>query len=909
MANIDSVEYLNNDTLIVSNPGTGKTTAIAQRVVDLLKAGAKEEEILCITFTEKAADEMRNKVASAISDTPELSEKRPAKIGIYTFHGYANSYLEEVGMNRELLGNNALRYSIYKSFRESNAFNYSDDYVISDIVPKSENAIRYLKSFGILPDSIDLEAANKELEQIYVQEGIENVSLEETKRFMGYFIDAFKAYENEKNKELNSMDYNDMLIEFLTNYDKAKRHYPYVLVDELQDVNELEREIALRSGESHFLVGDRKQSIFGFQGGSSKGFKAFKDGNVHVETKKLNYRSLQGILDYAKGLFLANTSDESYKEELEGLTAKREGKADVKIIITKEQGTAALDKLRELLDEDHNATYAIITRTNGQIISLSKMLESAGIEHSTTVGGHTNSMAKSEILAYLRGMLYNDPESVVLALFTPFSGVTLKEAFSIAEDAKYQSNALEIILSRAKEFAKIRGSLSMENLPPLFNEIILPVSVSMGREYYLAANLVYKSINEFFENTKAPDRKALFDYLAITEEEYESLKKPSQVTLTTVHKAKGLEFDRVIYVPVETRGSLSFIDAVIYSIIKSKKGIDVREELDEEDLRVDFVATTRARNSLYVVIKEKQRERYALDGVPVVNYEAEAAKEPVSWNYDEAYSLFVAGKRDESARLLEKDRNWLLDVVSDYFSSKDKLSYSLLADIDDPYEFLKKYILGIEGPRTKGLNTGTDVHRLAENRFKASFDESKVPENLKPYMANVISIDNAIRKKFDAVQIDAEYLIEVPLNAMFKGVNEKGMIFKGKLDAVYKSNSGKSYIILDWKTDKKNEKASEHRRQLAVYRKAYSIDKGISEDSINVALGFVGLRGNINTGKVGLELDAAQPRKGQFETVEKRVIKFMEYRQNPWAFLNDVANMGSDEPLYSRISALIARNK
>ncbi len=903
----EAIKRFDSDTLIISSPGTGKTTAIVNRVVELLKNGASEEDILCITFTEKAANEMRERIIKALHREKTLSSMQPGKIGVYTFHGYAYSYLEELGIGRELSGNNALRYSIYKSFKESDALNYSDSYIIESIVPKVENAIRYLKSFGILPDSIEIGKAKGELKAMYMQKEIENVSLEETEKFMEYFINAFRAYEKEKNEELKRMDYNDMLIEFLRHYDKGKRHYAYVLVDELQDVNDLEREIAMVSGESRFLVGDRKQSIFGFQGGSLNGFESFKSNGVRIETLKVNYRSLQGILDYAKKVFLSNTSDKSYAEELDGLKGNREGNADIGIIIAKDQEAAAVGKLQELLaSKKAGETYAIITRTNGQIVSLSKMLEALGIEHSTTVGGHSSSIAKAEILAYIKGLLYDDAESAIAALFTPFSGLSLKEAFEISEKAKEQKNAFETVLAFANDFKNVRSSISMESLPKLFIDRILPISVSMGREYYLTANEIYRNIREFFSIAKNPSRKELFDFLAITEEEYEPMSKSSDVVLTTVHKAKGLEFSKVIYVPADTRDSLSFIDAVVYSIIKAVKGIDVQEELNEESLRVDFVAFTRARDSLYVVIKDRQRERYAVDGIPVSTYEAYSTREPVSWKYDEAYALFVAGRKEEALKELGS-KNWLLDAVAQYFKSKNELSYTLLEDIIKPYEFLKKYILGIEEPKNAALSIGTEVHKLAESRFRNRIDESHLSEDMKLYLHNIDEIDKEIKKEFNAVQIDAECAFEVPLHLVFKGINDEGLLFKGKLDAIYESNG--RYLILDWKTDRTIEKAAEHRRQLAVYRLAYAAYKNIDESSIDVALGFIGLKGNINTGKMQYKLDKTKPRESQIGTFESRIAKFLKYRDDPRSFMNAVAADESNEPLFSRIMKLIEQNK
>ena len=894
------------DTLVIANPGTGKTTALAGQVVKLLKEGAKEEEILCITFTTKAAEEMRQRISKAVRESGIVA--KPQNIDIHTFHSYAFDYLQERGEEREVATNNYTRYSIYRSFKNLEAMNYQDDYIIDEIVPKCENAIRYLKSFGILPEQIRLADAEKELEKVYEEEGIANISLEENKRFLEYFVTAFSNYEHEKNSSGRYLDYNDMLMEFVKRYDRKARHYKFVLVDELQDVNELEADIAVASGDSLFLVGDRKQAIFGFQGGSVENFRRFIEmKGIRKETKTLNYRSLQGILDYSKTHFLANTTDMSYKEELEGLKGNREGEAMIRVITSKDQNRSAISRLIDIIGKyrDGEKSVAIITRTNGQIVALSKMLDSKGIDYATTVGGNTNMEAKEEIIAYMRGLLFDDAEDVVGALFTPFSGISLKQAFEVSEKVKEsKQEGMEYAGKVAAGFFSTKKSLTLDRLPNLFLDRIMPVSVSIGKEYYLTASAVYENITEFFGMARSPDRKALFDYLKITEESYEPVEKKHRVTLTTVHKAKGREFDAVIYLPKDVRGSLSFIDAVVYSIIRSSKGIDIREGLEEEHLRVDFVAFTRAKDELHIVAgKDKLAQRYHIEDLSESEADdAEQEKEPLSWKYDEAYAMFVADSKEDARKKLTEKEDWLRERIASFFQTKDRLSFSLIDASTDPYDFLKSHILGIKPPRGEGLRIGTDVHGLAEKRFNGTLDKKEIKKEYLPFFANIERIDEEIRKKYECVHIAAECELIKDLKDVFN-CKEEGLAFKAQLDAVYeiKNGKGKKYLILDWKTDKNTGKASAHRQQLAVYRKIYALDKGIKEDEICTALGFVGLRGNINTGTTGYEIDDQEPKARQIETFEKHLQEYLKYRNDPEEFVRAVLDCKASDPFYQRI--------
>ena len=298
--------------------------------------GVKEEDILCITFTTKAAEEMRQRIDSKINEAG-LTGAKPYLINVHTFHNFTYEYLLETKGEHRILSENPLRYAVFKSLEKNKVFTYGEDYIVGDILPKIVNAIRYLKSFGILPPSIESEKSKRELVDIYNKEGIKNVTEDEILALFDYFIEAFKDYESFK--PANSIDYIDMLLNFVQNYDGRIMHYKYVLVDELQDVNNLEAKIALEVGDNLFLVGDRKQAIFGFQGGSIGNFRKFEELDGMKKLKKgINHRSAQVILDYAKEHFLKNSSDPTYEDELSILKSSKDISGEVSLIVSKIDG-------------------------------------------------------------------------------------------------------------------------------------------------------------------------------------------------------------------------------------------------------------------------------------------------------------------------------------------------------------------------------------------------------------------------------------------------------------------------------------------------------------------------------------------------------------------------------------------
>jgi DNA helicase II / ATP-dependent DNA helicase PcrA len=892
------------NSLILANPGTGKTTTLANKVIELLHSGTDPKDILCITFTEKASAEMNQKIR-------ELAAKRGLTqkfhdLSIHTFHSYALSYLEEKGETYEVLGNNAIRYSIFRSFMKNNAFNYSKEYVISDIVPKVENAIRYLKSYGITPDIIDLKKVKSELEQTYTEEDIQNITLDEQVTFARYFLDAFFDYEKSKRK--GQIDYNDMLLHFVKL--KEKKKYKHVLVDELQDVNELEAQIALESGDELFLVGDRKQAIFGFQGGSIRNFKTIEE-KLKPKKEKLvkNYRSATQIVKYASEHFTANTKREEYAEELDGFSAYRKDKGKVEVISTDARSQEKL-AVRKALDlYGSKAVTAIICRTNGQLIRISKILDSKGVKYSTTISNATSEEAKARIIAFLKGLLNDDINSMVDSLFTPFAGVSLKEAFDLSGLHNDRKLDLDILHKKATTFMKLReNAFSVESIIQIFENTILPISVSISKDCYITAIAIMDNIKEFFATVPNPRIDDLFDYLDITEESYEPIGKEEGLVLTTVHKAKGLEFDNVIYVPKETRGKMSFVDVTVYSMIKAAKRIDIKEELEEEKLRVDFVAFTRSRNYLLIVANSRNAADYSTEDVQPESYEAmDDEPEPLSRKYDEPYALFVNKRYDDAKRALTAREAWLNEYVGRYFKSTNRLSYSLIEGIGDPFNFFKTNIARIR-EETSALNTGNIVHSMAEKLFKKTLEIKEIVDKEKLYLDNIRSINSQLERKYDAKQIDAEKSITLPLVVLIgnrKGLEE--MTFKAKMDAIYQNHE--RYVILDYKTDKKDDRASEHRRQLTTYRKMFAIANGIDESKIDVALGFVGLRGNVNTGRLECRLDVDQPKPKQFDTVKKHIEKFLEYKDNPELFVMALSEQQSQGMLHDQLKAQIYNQK
>jgi len=357
------------------------------------------------------------------------------------------------------------------------------------------------------------------------------------------------------------------------------------------------------------------------------------------------------------------------------------------------------------------------------------------------------------------------------------------------------------------------------------------------------------------------------------------------VVLTTVHKAKGKQFDTVIYVPTKTQDRSNFQDAVVKAILQSK-GINAEEELEEETLRVNFVAFTRAKKELYIVtdqIKDYQTNSATVKDLTGDEVEGEIDSE----QQKKAFTLFVNKDYGTAKKLLETKHVWITDFIRNHFENLDALSFSSVTT--DAYDYLKQRILRL-GQQSESLTVGSEVHQLAEQMIEGI--EYQVKEEYKPYEANIKLLMDEIHQDYPE-----DYLIEENITvSLAKLIDTKTQLkFTGKLDAVFKNND--QYLIVDWKTSKNQQYGSSHRRQLAAYKKAFSIEHNVPLENIKVAIGYVGLKKTINDGVIGTTLDKKQPSSTAVNTFEKHVKTILAWKDNVDLFFDELQQTKNDDAL------------
>jgi DNA helicase-2/ATP-dependent DNA helicase PcrA len=490
---------------------------------------------------------------------------------------------------------------------------------------------------------------------------------------------------------------------------------------------------------------------------------------------------------------------------------------------------------------------------------------------------------------YLKGLFSDKIEDKISASFTSFSRYSMKESFELSE-AYHRED-----MDKLKKLENWGIELKKNDVDSLFDKVIFPICVSKGGEWLTTAVVLKRQIDEYLL-LGIPTREDLFDFISIAEESYVERDAGSKITLTTVHKAKGRDFDVVIYLPSFSLQRTSFVDLIVEKILESN-GIDVREELEEESLRIDFVAFTRAKEKLVIITDGKNAGRYhieKLSEMEIDDKQDEIVAHKLDDRLSEAYALFLEGRFQESERLLKSEDGWLKEFIFDYFKKMDHFSYSRVQT--DAYDFLINNIISIPNVYP-AADFGSKVHSAVANTSNNNAVPDDFEGDVKMAIQNSTLALDHLKGEFPGLKIsDVEKKIELPLHTMIE-CSETNLFFKGTIDAIFRYDKG--YLIVDYKTDKKTTNASSHKRQLAVYRKMLSIMENIAEDQIKVAVVFLALRGGINTGRFDWEIHKEV--KNSFPTFEKHLNKILDWKRNPEKFITDLVENPREDLLYERI--------
>jgi len=610
----EAVLYLNGPLMIVAGAGSGKTKVLTTRIAHLMANGVDSFHILALTFTNKAAKEMRERVEKILGN----NEARNLYIG--TFHSVFARILRVEAVKLGYPNN----FSIYdtddakavvktviqelnlddKHYKPSSVYNR---------ISSAKNALvgpeEYARDYYLQQE--DMRANRPAISQIY----------------SAYVKRCFKN---------GAMDFDDLLLKFyelLTKIPEAlskyQRKFQYILIDEYQDTNPAQYEIIKLLGAQHenvCVVGDDAQSIYSFRGATIQNILQFQKDYEDVKVVKLeqNYRSTQSILNIANEVIKNNKGQIPKVLWTENATGEK-----IKLVRTltdNEEGKFVADTIQEqrLRNHYHNKDFAILYRTNAQSRAFEESLRRMGIPY-TMYGGISFYQRKEvkDLVAYLRVIVNpKDEEGLKRIINYPARGIgktSIDKAILFANENNismwdvlvnapkfgYKPGTAEVIEGFVTMIKMFQSELSKRNAYDL--------AFMVGKQSGLVKDLFdrrqegddaiqrYENIQELLnsikEFTETPSNEegevgdkglgAYLQQITLLTNDDEKDENADTVKLMTIHSAKGLEFGCVFACGLE---EMLFPNAM---------SINTREELEEER-RLFYVVITRAKHKLWI---------------------------------------------------------------------------------------------------------------------------------------------------------------------------------------------------------------------------------------------------------------------------------------------------------------------
>ena len=615
----EAVLYNDGPLLIIAGAGAGKTKTLTTKIAYLIeKKNVAPENILAITFTNKAAKEMKDRLFKTIGQTAKYLQ-------VSTFHSFGLKLLRE---NYDALG-------------------YDKNFVIMDSDDSLTVVKKIIKDIGYDPKIYNPRAIRNKISscknEMTTPEAYERYAASDFEKVVQ---EVYAKYEKKLQRN-NSVDFDDLLLLpielFKKNPDILNKYqdlYQYILIDEYQDTNEAQYILTkMLSAKNRKItcVGDDSQSIYSFRGANYKNILNFEKDYKDAKTILLeqNYRSTSNILDAANQVIKNNKmrkdknlwTSRGIGEKIKYYRAYNE----------RDEAQYVIRKIKELTNG--NVEYkdiAVLYRTNAQ----SRVLEEEMLKENLPyrVIGSFYFYSRKEIkdlIAYLR-LIHNSKDNVSLlrVINTPKRGIGLKtiENLTIQADAMGVSIYEAISSGKELEFKNLIEKLKEMSKDLTLTELIDKVLDASGMkkeledEKTLEAEVRLENLEEFKSITKTFEERegliSLEDFLleiSLISDVEEYKDDPNRISLMTVHSVKGLEFDHVFVVGME-EGIFPHINSLMDN-----------SELEEER-RLCYVAITRAKDDLHLV-NARRRTLFGKEQInPVSRFLGEINKDLIETN-------------------------------------------------------------------------------------------------------------------------------------------------------------------------------------------------------------------------------------------------------------------------------------
>lgn len=857
-----AVEHGTGPLLIIAGAGTGKTTVITERIKHLLLSKKiTPENIVALTFTEKAALEMQDRVDSAM----------PYGYGdmwIHTFHAFCDRILRVESLHIGLSPNYQLLTTAQTIlFLQKHVFDFNLNYFRPLGKPDKflQGLLQHfsrLKDEDITPKEYLKFAAGK-------HESEDQEMLQE-------LANAYATYEALKVKE-NVMDFADLISNTLLLFrkrphilEKYQKQFTYILIDEFQDTNFAQNQLALLlSGKTKNItvVGDDDQSIYRWRGAAVSNMMQFRENfpDVSIVTLTKNYRSTQTILDTAYKVIQQNNPDRlEVKEKIDKhlLSAKKDSVQHEVVFMHEERDDLEAEKVITKIEELHTKGYAykdfaILVRANDHAAPFLRSLIRHQLPHQFLGPGKLFHQEEiKDLIAYLK-VLYNheDAQSLYRVLTMPIFAISANDISLLLQQSKKDSKNLFDVVHNSQDYTlSENGKKGVEKIVTLLtkhSEMVPKESAGKILYDFLQHAGIIRSYldiktedddikaqntSKFFEKLKQFEIQnddasvySVVDWIDLSMQLGESplatevdWSNQDAINILTIHSSKGLEFPIVFIVnlvaqrfPSRQRAEqIPLPEEIIKEILPSG------DYHLQEERRLFYVALTRAKEyvfltaaSIYNDGKPRKISPFIFeslgDGIPT---NILPTKVPLQEIYPKNETLAVKAKAPFVVNYLSYSRIQAFDIC--------------------PLHYKLRYILNIPTPPQPALSFGTSVHAALKEFYSKALQGEVVGVKDIPQILESVWITEGYtgQSHREAAFTGAQHLLTtyieknfttkaLPLVLEFPFQFHIGNLkIGGRMDRVDKHADG-SIEIIDYKTGRNAliEKTIKNNVQLAIY--------------------------------------------------------------------------------------------
>lgn len=605
-----AVTTVNGAILIIAGAGSGKTRVITFRIAHMLDMGIPQSQILALTFTNKAAKEMSDRVK-------ELTQRKLQNLTVSTFHAF---------------GVKVLRADIDK-------LGYRENFSIYDETDRTALIKECGRELKFSPDALDIYKISQLFSNI--KTGRKNWQTEND-----MYRQLYDCYQ-EGLKLYNAVDFDDLIVLpiklFRENPDVLERYrdrFKYIMVDEFQDTSHQQYELMhLLADENVAVVGDDDQSIYSWRGADYQNIINFeKDFKVTEIRLEQNYRSTGTILDAANGVISHNTN----RKDKKLWSGKGEGKP-IEIYMPEnetEEANFIAESIQGIAIEEKKTydDFGVLIRANTQSRYIEEAFLQANIPY--TMSGGTSFFERKEIkdiISYLRVIANHDDDINLLRIINvPRRGIGRAAIQVINEEAEKLGSTLWTAI---QSLVQTEDSAASENLKEDLQDFVN--LIESNRQKLLSGRGLSKKVREMVEEINYKDyliteysksekavrfklknielllemmerweidpdntNPSLFNYLnritLMSRDNGDDENDKGKVNLMTIHASKGLEFPVV------------FIAGAEEGLIPHQRSVDENSGNVEEERRLFYVAITRAREKLIISSCQKRRKMQAI---------------------------------------------------------------------------------------------------------------------------------------------------------------------------------------------------------------------------------------------------------------------------------------------------------